>query len=170
MFLLIHHLTFPRDSYSNLISSQWSHRTLETSTEVQEKADSAAKNLTVTALSFFISFCFSSPQIGPKRAFILLHTYTRVAICCVKRAGGVWWGNCARLKSDILFENYFSERELKIDEIWHLHKPWEKKVISKTNFPGVQVRLTRSQPVITSRWNYSLIGKKKYIFFFFVKQ
>lgn len=89
----------------------------------------------------------------------MLHTHA--AICCVKCAGGVWWSNCVRLKSDILFECYFSERELKIDEIWHLHKPTEKKVISKTNFPGVQLSLTSSQPVITSQWNYSLIGKKK---------
>lgn len=89
----------------------------------------------------------------------MLHTHA--AICCVKCAGGIWWSNCVRLKSDILFECYFSERELKIDEIWHLHKPTKKKVISKTNFPGVQLSLTNSQPVITSQWNYSLIGGEK---------
>lgn len=55
MFLLIHHLTFPRDSYSDLISSQLPHHTLETS----EKADSALTNLLVAALIIFSFLTFS---------------------------------------------------------------------------------------------------------------
>lgn len=169
MFLLIHHLTFPRDSYSDLISSQLSHHTLETSTEVRKSWFSSYKSLSCSfeffifllrLSSFFFFFFQTGPQRGREGGKPEQMLYTHAAICCVKCTGGVWWSNCARLKSDILFECYFSERELKIDEIWHLHKPTEKKVISKTNFPGVRLSLTSSQPVITSQWNYLLIGKK----------
>lgn len=71
----------------------------------------------------------------------MLHTHA--AICCVKCAGGVWWSNCVRLKSDILFECYFSERELKIDEIWHLHKPTEKKSHFQNQFPRSAAQLDK---------------------------
>lgn len=139
MFLLIHHLTFPRESCSDLRSSQLSHHTLETSTEVRKSRFSSYESFTCR---FDFSFLFLRPlsshfffQTGPqfgregRKPEQMLHTHA--AICCVKCAGGVWWSNCARLKTDILFECYFSERELKIDEIWHLHKPTEKKSFLK---------------------------------------
>lgn len=67
MFLLIHHLTFPRDSYSDLISSQLSHHTLETSTEVRKSWFSSYKSLSCS-FEFFIfllrlsSFFFFFPN------------------------------------------------------------------------------------------------------------
>lgn len=56
MFLLIHHLTFPRDSYSDPISSQLSHHTLETSTKARKSRFSSYKSLGCSFDFFFFSF------------------------------------------------------------------------------------------------------------------
>lgn len=152
MFLLIHHLTFPRDSYSEPISSQLSHHTLETSTEARKSRFSSYKSLGCSfdffsspssSVLFFLFFFFQTgPQWGREGGKPEQMLHTHAAICCVKCAEGVWWSNCTKLKSDILFECYFSERELKIDEIWHLHKP-TKKSHFQNQFPRSAAQLDK---------------------------